>query len=103
MLCHQPCQPCQPCQRLPLPLCLSEIRSLEESQPLYEHLKNLEFMLAEVHRDLASDAQDVPDNSDLKDELKAAARDINRCFNKHFGSIFRSGWLFRCNFCLCCG
>eukprot|EP00730_Choanoeca_flexa_P008485 TRINITY_DN12495_c0_g3_i2.p1 TRINITY_DN12495_c0_g3~~TRINITY_DN12495_c0_g3_i2.p1 ORF type:complete len:531 (+),score=128.92 TRINITY_DN12495_c0_g3_i2:70-1662(+) len=68
-----------------------EIESLKKATEHYEHLRNAEFMLAEVYRDLSSEVKTAPDITALKDDLKATADKIDQCFNKHFGSIFRSG------------
>ena len=57
----------------------------------YQRLKNLEFMLAELYRGLASDAKEDPDATDLKRAIKETSEKLDKDFNEYFGSTFRSG------------
>lgn len=74
-----------------MPELRQEFEGLRRSAPHYEHLKNLEFMLAEVYRGLASDTQEQPSTTELIKDLDNTAVAIDGSFNKYFGSAFRSG------------
>eukprot|EP00049_Salpingoeca_infusionum_P010671 m.184511 g.184511 ORF g.184511 m.184511 type:complete len:141 (-) comp14714_c0_seq1:312-734(-) len=69
----------------------SELSALRLCAEEHRHLKNLEFMLAEVYRDLKSDATEAPDVRDLNDQIAKTSERLDSRFNKYWGSLFRSG------------
>jgi 5'-nucleotidase len=64
------------------------------NQAKYNHLINLEFIKAELFRDLDSSvSSDVnpPDLTVLRKHIKQTNEQVNKAYNSHFGSLFRSG------------
>lgn len=68
-----------------------EIEIWEKNQEKYTHLINLEFIKAEVFRDLDSSNVTPPDLTELRKHIKQTNEEVNKAYNKHFGSLFRSG------------
>jgi len=63
----------------------------EQNQAKYNHLINLEFIKAELYRDLDASDSNPPDITVLRRHIKKTNEEVNKAFNKHFGSLFRSG------------
>eukprot|EP00052_Salpingoeca_macrocollata_P021645 m.185877 g.185877 ORF g.185877 m.185877 type:complete len:556 (+) comp21588_c0_seq6:13-1680(+) len=68
-----------------------ELEVCRDCKHLYSHLKNLEFMLAEVFRGMDSNACGSPPVNDLKQQIESTAKEMDRKHNAYFGSLFRSG------------
>ncbi len=77
-----------------------------QNQDKYTHLLNLEFIKAEIFRDLDSNDTTPPvckllpcvaishiaqDITELRKHIKKTNEEVNKAYNPHFGSLFRSG------------
>mmetsp|Transcript_48751 Transcript_48751/g.81138 ORF Transcript_48751/g.81138 Transcript_48751/m.81138 type:complete len:118 (-) Transcript_48751:383-736(-) len=58
---------------------------------MYSHLINMEFIRAEIFRDLDSSCTQVPDISNLHHHIKQTQECLDNAFNPYFGGLFRSG------------
>eukprot|EP00128_Syssomonas_multiformis_P007772 Colp12_sorted_trinity150504_noHs@7550 len=76
---------------LVVPELKEEVNKMKVSRRAHQHLTNLEFILAETFRGLASECQEMPDISDLKKKIMDTVESIDITYNEHFGSTFRSG------------
>jgi len=68
-----------------------ELRVWKERQDKYNRLATLEWVRAEIFRGLDSKATEPPDLSQLRKHTQKATRDLDKAYNKYFGSLFRSG------------
>jgi len=76
---------------LVVPELTHELTVWGENQDKYNHLLNLEFIKAEIFRGLDSNSTAPPDISVLRKHIKQTVKEVNREYNVHFGSLFRSG------------
>lgn len=74
------------------------IRELEEqlqvaklNEEKYNRLATLEWIRAEIFRELDSKATSPPDITQLRRHTSKAQRALDKAYNKHFGALFRSG------------
>lgn len=68
-----------------------ELKVWGKNQAKYNHLINLEFIRAELFRDLDSTDVQPPDLTVLRKHIKQTNEEVNKAYNEHFGSLFRSG------------
>jgi len=68
-----------------------EIQVWNKNQEKFTHLINLEFIKAEMFRDLDSSNSTPPDLTVLRKHIKQTNEEVNNAYNTHFGSLFRSG------------
>jgi 5'-nucleotidase len=71
-----------------------ELKVWNSNTELYRQLSNLEVIKAEVYRGLDSESSlnmVPPDISVLRKEIKLAREEVDKKYNKYFGSLFRSG------------
>jgi 5'-nucleotidase len=79
---------------LVVPELTHELTVWGKNQDKYNHLLNLEFIKAEIFRGLDSNSIQPPDISVLRRHIKETVKEVNREYNIHFGSLFRSGSKF---------
>eukprot|EP00054_Salpingoeca_dolichothecata_P036694 m.8353 g.8353 ORF g.8353 m.8353 type:complete len:551 (-) comp6950_c0_seq1:136-1788(-) len=76
---------------LVVPELARELAIMQENADKYQHIKNLEFMLAEVYRGLDSETTEKPDVSQIKQKLQETAELLDSEFSPSLGGLFRSG------------
>lgn len=76
---------------LVVPELTHELSVWGKNQDKYDHLLNLEFIQAEIFRGLDSNSTTPPDIQVLRNHIKKTVSEVNKQYNEHFGSLFRSG------------
>merc|ERR1711879_258036 len=60
-------------------------------QKLYNHLRNLEYIRAELYRGLDADSTVPPQIDVLTRHMKSTINDLSKEYNRYFGSLFQDG------------
>jgi len=68
-----------------------DIQKSERYAELLKHLHNLNFVFRETYRNLDSTATELTDISPLRKHMKKTVKELSKCYNGTFGSLFRSG------------
>eukprot|EP01087_Luapelamoeba_hula_P008146 TRINITY_DN201_c0_g2_i1.p1 TRINITY_DN201_c0_g2~~TRINITY_DN201_c0_g2_i1.p1 ORF type:complete len:582 (-),score=105.90 TRINITY_DN201_c0_g2_i1:104-1849(-) len=68
-----------------------ELQATNSHAEKYHRLMTLEFIRAELFRDLDSKATELPDLSVLRKHMRNASNGLDAVYNKYFGPLFRSG------------
>ncbi|PRP87673.1 cytosolic purine 5'-nucleotidase [Planoprotostelium fungivorum] len=76
---------------LVIPELEKELNVWQECTALVQQLRKLEWMKAEVFRNLTSEDTQPPDTTDIRKHKKVVVERIDHSYNSYFGSLFSSG------------
>eukprot|EP01135_Chromosphaera_perkinsii_P009739 Nk52_evm4s1869 gene=Nk52_evmTU4s1869 len=62
----------------------------DECRRLYNHLRNLEFILAESYRGLSIESEELQ-TEHIREQIRETVKQLDTRYNRYFGSMFRSG------------
>ncbi|XP_025941026.1 cytosolic purine 5'-nucleotidase-like isoform X1 [Apteryx rowi] len=75
---------------LVVPELARELQVWTEKSELFEELRRLDLLLAELYQDLDSSSSERPDISSIKHQIQKVTHEMDMCYGK-MGSLFRCG------------
>ncbi|XP_068777031.1 cytosolic purine 5'-nucleotidase-like isoform X1 [Struthio camelus] len=75
---------------LVVPELARELQVWTEKSELFEELRSLDLLLAELYQDLDSSSSERPDISSIKHQIQKVTHEMDLCYGK-MGSLFRCG------------